>query len=264
MTGYYGTELQKKLQQRTYENRGRIAGTPGLYNAGRFIGTDDPDKVGWPTLRSLLREQDGVLGFRLVSRDQARRYFPLAVEEGCRVDRWDVFCGTTETVRPRIEAIMRSGLPAGIVQGWSFTDPQSEETAKLQEFAAANGVAPLPGSLLVEAPGQATAVLVDRRGTPVAVANTYFAHNRYSPHHRSAWVGMVAVEKSLRGLGLGRYVSAVAIWRAATELGAESVHELISGTNEPSRRMAVACGLAMTPELVVGVAVPSETASFTR
>jgi hypothetical protein len=264
MSGYFGTDLQKELQRRTFENRQKIAVTPGLYNAGRFIGTDDPDKLGWAALRTLLKEQHGVLGFRLITREQAAVYFPLAEAEGCRVDQWDVFMGDAAIVRPKVEVILDAGLPDGVVLAGALTSPWGDETVCVQRFAADNGVAPLPGSLLVGGSSQATVVLTDLDRTPAAVANTYFAHNSHSPHFRNAWVGMVAVEATLRGRGLGRYASAMAIHKAITEMGATRVHELVGAGNESSRRMALACGLSPHSELLVGVAVPGEVSRFSR
>jgi RimJ/RimL family protein N-acetyltransferase len=142
--------------------------------------------------------------------------------------------------------------------------PEGADTIRLQHFVADNGMAPLPGSLLVEAPGQATAILVDGDERPVAVATAYFAHNVHSPYHRNAWIGMVTVDQRMRGNGVGRYVNALAIRRAIENLGAERVNELVSSTNAPSRRMVQACGLAPEPGLVVGVSVPADADRFTR
>jgi hypothetical protein len=125
-------------------------------------------------------------------------------------------------------------------------------------------MAPLPGTLLVDGPEQATVVLINQSGTPIAVGTTYFAHNSHSPHHRCAWVGMFTVDLTLRRIGLDRYTNARTIRHAIDELGADSVYELAAPTNEPSRRMVEACRLALEPNLLCGVAVPDDVARFTR
>ena len=264
MSGYYGTELQKELQRQTFENRNRVASTPGLYNAGRFIGTDDPDKVGWANLRALLREQKGVLGFRLITPEQSRSYFPLVIAEGCRIDTWDVFIGEAASVGPVVDTILESGLPDGLKLGEQPTSADGPDITRVQKFVADSGVAPLPGSTLIDAPGQATVILTKSDGALAAVANTYFAHNAHSAHWRNAWVGMVVVNPAMRGLGLGRLVNALAIKRALTDLGAERVHELVSPTNEPSRRMVQSCGLTLSSGLLCGVAIAADAVRFSR
>jgi len=260
MSGYFGTDLQEKLQRRTFERRQEIVATPGLYNGGRFIGTDDPDKVGWSVLHDLLQQQHGVLPFRLITPEQSRTYFPRLVELGCRIDTWDVFIADAQSARPVVDAILRTRLPDGIVLRGPLSHPEGEDTIRVQQFLADNAVAPLPGSMLVEGRDQATVVLIDQHGAPVAVANTHLPHNIHSPHHKSAWVGLIAVAPPMRGAGLGRYVNALAIKRALEELGAERVYELVSSSNEPSRRMVQSCGLTVVPDLMVGVAVPAEAA----
>jgi len=91
--------------------------------------------------------------------------------------------------------------------------------------------------MLVDAPGRATVVIVDQSGGVKATSHTYFAHNEFSPRRQTAWAGLVAVDPSMRGTGLGRYVNARSVQLAITELGAVSVYELVSPTNAASRRM---------------------------
>lgn len=43
MTGFFGTNHQQERQRRAHEMRDWIAATPGMCNAGRFIGFDEPD-----------------------------------------------------------------------------------------------------------------------------------------------------------------------------------------------------------------------------
>ena len=65
MSGYFGTELQQRLQRRADELCATIAGTPGLCSAGRMVSTDDVDHVGLELCAEML-EKDGGFGFRLV------------------------------------------------------------------------------------------------------------------------------------------------------------------------------------------------------
>ena len=67
-----------------------------------------------------------------------------------------------------------------------------------------------------------------------------------------------------RGKGLGNYVNAHMIASVFHELDATHVYELVSATNNPSRKMVASCGLCPQPLLVCGIAVPNDSARFTR
>ena len=78
------------------------------------------------------------------------------------------------------------------------------------------------------------------------------------------WGGLVAVDDAQRGKGLGRLINAMMVVAAFRDLGASHVYELVSATNEVSRRMVEACGLRHAPELVCGLATREQAARFTR
>ncbi len=263
MSGFFGTDTQIALQRLTLERRAVIDETPGLYNAGRFYGTDNPDRIGWAGIDAILREQ-GMLGLRMVSPAQRAAYAPGLAERGYRFDTWDTMIADAATVRPRIEAILAEDLPDGLTLAPALTEPEGASTRRVQQFVSDAGIVPFPGTLLIEAPGQASVIIADRDGNPVAFANGCFPHNRFSPHHRSAWVGLVAVDPKARGLGLGKIVNALAIRRMVEEFGAERVYELVSATNEASRRMVEACGPTVDPTLLCGSVVPDGAQRFTR
>lgn len=263
MSGFFGTEAQIALQRLTLEKRPLIDETPGLYDAGRFYGTDDPDRIGWAGIDAILHEQ-GMLGVRMISPAQRSAYSPGLAERGFRLDTWDTMIADAATVRPRIAAICGAGLPDGLVLAPPLTEPEGAATRRVQQFVADAGIVPFPGALLVEGPGQAGVTIADRDGAPVAFAHGCFPHNRFSPHHRSAWVGLVAVDPKARGLGLGKLANALAIRRMVEEMGAERVYELVSASNAASRRMVEACGPTVDPALICGSAVPDGQQRFTR
>jgi hypothetical protein len=66
MSGYFGTELQQRLQRRADELCATIANTPGLCSAGRMVATDDVDRVGLDYCAGMV-ETEGAFGFRLVA-----------------------------------------------------------------------------------------------------------------------------------------------------------------------------------------------------
>lgn len=264
MSGYFGTERQRALQERTHAFRDWMAETPGIYNAGRFIGTDDPDQVAWADLEAIL-DRDDILGFRMVTADQASRFFPGLEAKGYRIDTWNIFTAPVVDIASRIADILASGLPDGLHIAPPLPGPEASDTRLLQQFLADNGMAPLSGTMLASAPPVAkTIVLADAGGAIAACGHAYFPHNRHSPFSRHAWIGLIAVAQAQRGKGLGRLVNAMLLDAAARELQAGHVYELVGASNTASRRMVESCGLGLASDLVCGVATPAREDRFTR
>jgi Acetyltransferase (GNAT) family len=264
MTGFFGTEHQQVLQRRTYEKRHWIAATPGIYNAGRFMGVDDPGTQSWSTMQAML-DRDGLLGFRMISPQQASRCFPRLEAAGCRIDTWDILVGEPHDAGRQARAIVAKGLPAGIAIRPPLAGAESAETRDVQQFLADNDLAPFPGTMLsAESTRTKTIVFGDESGAIAATGHAYFPHNTHSPFCEYAWIGLIAVAKSWRSKGLGRLVNALLVRSAFDELGARCVYEMVAPSNQASRRMVVGCGLRLAPDLCCGVAVPTAAARFTR
>lgn len=264
MTGFFGTEQQQALQRRTYEQRHWIAGTPGIYNAGRFMGVDDPDRQAWNTMQAML-DRDGLLGLRMISPQQAARCFPQLEAMGCRIDTWDIFVGEPHDAGRQARAIVARGLPTGIAIQSPLAEAEGADTRHVQQFLATNGLAPFPGTMLAARSTRAkTIVLGDESGMIAATGHAYFPHNTHSPFCEHAWIGLIAVAEAWRGKGLGRLVNALLVRSAFDELGAQCVYEMVAPANEASRRMVEGCGLHLAPDLCCGVAVPTAAARFTR
>ena len=264
MPGYFGSETQRRLQMQAEANVDFIGRTPGVCQTGRTMGCDDPDALGWDRIREIVR-RDGICGFRLLSADKAEEVRIRFAGQAFRFDRWDVFVAKGAESRPAAEAILARGLPAGLRELARPVDPESDYMRNIQALMAGAGIVPFSGSLLAGALGPATtAVIGDETGNVVAAAHCYLPHNSYSPYRRYAWGGLVAVEKSQRGKGLGNYVNARMAVSAFDELEATHLYELVSADNQPSRRMVAACGLAFDPSLICGVLAQKEGARFTR
>lgn len=264
MVGYFGTEHQQALQRRTHEQRHWIAATPGIYNAGRFAGVDDPDRLPWNTLATLL-ERDGVLGLRMISPQQVTRCFPPLEAMGCRIDTWDILVGEPRYAGGQAHAIVAKGLPAGIAIQPHLSEAEGVNTRCVQQFLAANHLAPFPGTMLASRPPDATTIVLgDETGAIAATGHAYFPHNSHSPFCDHAWIGLIAVAEPWRGRGLGRLINALLIDCAFADLGARYVYQMVAPSNAASRRMVEGCGLRFAPDLCCGVAVPADAARFTR
>src|SRR5690349_5789508 len=97
MGGYFGTEQQQRLQRLSDEAVPWMRQTPGACNAGRFMGTDDPDKLGWDRIFATLG-YDGVFGFRMIKAESVPPIREQLADRGYRLDTWDVFMGTTDSL----------------------------------------------------------------------------------------------------------------------------------------------------------------------
>lgn len=261
--GFFGTEAQIRLQRLAYEARDRIAQTPGLFFSGRVIGIDDFDALGQAGVQTLLAEQ-GMLNTRLITKDAHAPWTALFKADNLRVDDALVFMGEARVVREAIAPIITASLPDGLRLGKDLTHEDAHRFSYLQRFMVAHGLAPVYGASLIESNDASTIIVEDATGMVRAMAHTYFPHNRLSPHHRSAWGGLVAVDPNLRGLGIGRIVNALMLDRAIDRLGATYVYEIASHNNEPSRRMIEGCGLSLRSDLMTSFIVPLEAGRFTR
>lgn len=264
MSGYFGTQLQQCLQEQAETSVDFIDATAGACQAGRTMGCDDIDRLGWDRIDKFL-DRDGVCGFRLIAAEKAEELRSHLAERNVRFDSWDVFVGERADALAASEAIIAKGPPEGLSDLERPTEPDDDYTARIQALMGAAGVVPFSGSLLVGVLGPATTVAVgDGGGTIVAAAHGYLPHNAHSPYHRYAWGGLVAAADQQRGKGLGTYINARMIVSVFRDLGATHVYELVSTSNLPSRRMVASCGLRPEPGLVCGIATPNDGARFTR
>jgi len=264
MSGYFGTSMQQRLQAQAEASVDFIGATPGACQAGRTMGCDDPDRFGWERIKDFL-DRDGVCGFRLIPLAKAEQLRSCIAERNFRLDTWDVFLADRAGALAASEPIVSRGPPDGLIDLSKPIEPEGEYTVRIQALMSASGIVPFSGSLLVGALGPATTIAVgDGAGGVVAAAHGYMPHNSYSPYHRHAWGGLVAVAESQRGKGLGNYINARMIVSVFRDLHATHIYELVSSSNVPSRRMVESCGLRLEPDLVCGVAMRCESARLTR
>lgn len=264
MAGYFGTEMQQRLQARAEVAAQLIASTPGACQAGRTMGCDDPDKFGWDRIGEII-EQDGVCGFRLIHTDHVEEIRSELSSRACRLDTWDVFLADRETALAASEKFAHLPLPAEYSLSPTPIDPESDHMRRLQAMMAGAGLVPFSGSMLTGAVGSATTVLIgDAEGNVAACAHGYMPHNAYSPYHGYAWGGLVAVAEPHRGKGLGKVINALMINRVFRDLKASHIYELVSASNVVSRRMIEACGLRLDPTLTCGIATPNKSGRFTK
>jgi hypothetical protein len=263
MAGYFGTDVQVRLQRRSDERAEWTRSTPGACHVARMLGADDFDRLGWQAVFDIL-EEDGAFGFRLIAEDRAAELAETLTGRGYRVDFWDVFMADRAEALAAVDAILARPLPHGLELADMAVAANSPIVRRVQEFVSANGIASFSASMLVgEIVPATTIALADSDGAIVATAHAYRPHNRFSRFHDTAWGGLVAVAESQRGRKLGSYVNAMMVRAAFDRLAVERIYELASATNLPSRRMIESCGLRLEPRLKSGNATALKE-KFTR
>ena len=263
MTGYVGTEQQIILQKSADDAFDWMSTTAGACNPGRSLGTDDPDRLGWDKILEIL-DRDKIFAFRLMRSDQVAQIAGTLSKYGYRLDLWDVFIVDRSKSERKTSTILANGLPDGFSERSPLEGDEHPDTMKVQSFMVANGVVPFSGSMLAGVFGPVTTIVIlDGQGEIAATAHGYLPHNKFSQHHESAWGGLVAVSPAHRGKGLGKYVNAKMVSNCFSVLGAKTVHELVTESNIPSRRMVEASGLQLNPLLKCGGATAG-TDRFTR
>lgn len=263
MAGYLGTEQQVRLQRVVDEQHNWLMEQPGACDAGRMLGCDDVERLGWQQLLALL-QRDGAVSFRLLPAATLEALRSRLAGGGYGLDTWDVFVAPAAGARRAIAPLLSDGLPDDLRLADLGEDPEGQPVRSLQAFLLEHGIVPFSGSQLLGRRSPAvTLALADAAGRWVAAAHSYLPHNRHSQRHRWAWGGLVCVAPSARGRGLGGLVNALMVEAAIERLGADWIYELVSSGNVASRRMVEASGLRLDPTLVGGIAAKGG-ARYTR
>lgn len=244
---YFGDEQTRLLQSRRDEQIQEMMSTPGAVGHARVFTSDDPDVLGWDRIREVI-EIEGLVSLRGVNENKVREAQEKLADFDVVAHHWDIFFGDAEDVRAACTPLANQGLPAGITR-------QSDETIdanslhEMQAFLSSHGVSPFSKTALSGAlfPGKPI-ILRKPDGGVAAVAFAGLTHNEHSWLSGVAWVGLVAVDPTMRGLGLGKAVDAIANLVAIDELGAQGTTEFVAADNAPSRAVLMACGLRDLPE----------------
>lgn len=239
---YFGNEKVRALQKARDEQVPELSDLPGAVVHARTFSSDDPVKLGWDHLRKIMSEE-GMVTLR--GADDAT--IEIAKEELSDFDPtlhvWDLFMADAMTVRDVCGRIVQSGLPDG-VKRISVDAMTPQKAQEVQAFLADQGVSPFSTDALLGKLFPARLIALHASDDRIVAAGFgAMTHNLHSPFFKSAWVGLIAVDPELRGLGLGKLVDAMCNLAAVTELGAVSTMEFVAQDNAPSRAMLESCGL---------------------
>jgi RimJ/RimL family protein N-acetyltransferase len=209
--------------------------------------------LGWDVVFEHLKH-DGIFGFRMIPTDRIGAVEERLEQAGFGIDFWDVFTGSAPDILEATDNLILT-IPDELEPVPEDQFGNTEVMHSIQECMVRSGVVPFSGRMLS---GNATlshlTALRDSEGKIVATAFGYLPHNRFSPHEKSAWAGLVSVDESWRGMRLGVTVNALAVRACLEKLDAHTVYEMVSETNLASRRMVERCGLTFNHFYKSGIA----------
>lgn len=239
---YYGTPKIQALQKARDEQVADLIDMPGAVIHARTFSSDDPTALGWSYLRNVMSDEGFVTlrGVDQVTIEMAKKELS---EFDPNLHVWDLFMADAQTVRDVCGTIVDAGLPEGLLRV-AESELTPEKVREVQAFLTDQGVSPFSADALRGKLFQAQLIAFQNiDGRIVAAGFAAMTHNRHSPFHKSAWVGLIAIDPTLRGLGLGNYMDALCNLAAVVELGATSTMEFVAQDNVPSRAMLERCGL---------------------
>lgn len=254
---FFGDEAVRALQAARDAEVAVMRETPGAVIHARALTTDDPEAFGWDRLRDGMR-REGNVSIRGASPETVLKAEHELAAFAPKLHVWDLFLADAEAIRAACGPIVAAGLPEGVTRQ---PDDEIDDHAlhEMQVFLDAHGISPFSRTALSGALFPAKAVILRKAdGEIAATAFSALTHNSHSWLAGIAWVGLIAVDPSLRGLGLGKTVDAIANLAAVDELGAAGATEFVAADNAASRAMLRACGLAHVPDRMVVMFSTSE------
>ncbi|SFL50377.1 GNAT family N-acetyltransferase [Shimia aestuarii] len=246
MTGqispFYGSLEIQQLQAAQDAQVAELANVAGAVVHARVFSSDDPEALGWSRLREIMADQ-GRITLRGVDSATIERAKEELSGFAPSLHFWDLFMADARTIRDVCGPIVAQGIPEPLARvPDDLLTP--EKIREVQVFLTDQGVSPfstnaLRGDLF---PAK-LAVLEHGDGRIGAAGFAAMTHNRHSVFADAAWVGLIAVDPDLRGLGLGKTIDAICNLIAVEELGAKHTMEFVATDNVPSRAMLESCGL---------------------
>ncbi|MCU9840583.1 GNAT family N-acetyltransferase [Ruegeria sp. WL0004] len=239
---YYGEPKIQALQQARDEQVAELLDLPGAVIHARTFSSDDPAALGWHYLRRIMSDE-GLVTLRGADAATIARAKTELSSFDPKLHVWDLFMADAQTIRDVCGKIIDVALPEGLtrVDDEELTPQKARE---IQTFLSDQGVSPFSTDTLLGQLFPARLIALQNAEAKIVAAGfAAMTHNRHSPFFRSAWVGLVAVDPALRGLGLGKYMDALCNLVAVDELGAISTMEFVAQDNAPSRAMLESCGL---------------------
>ncbi|MEM7223140.1 MAG: GNAT family N-acetyltransferase [Pseudomonadota bacterium] len=246
---YLGTEIQIRRQQAIHSRKDWIAKTPGAYNGARMVGFDDPERVGWDSVRRVA-EEDGLVGFPGARETEILAAIARHLGPGWHTNTWLTYTGTPETVLPTCEAIERAVTLPTAWRKEIYLSPDDQAIGEVQTLNMACDILPYPAyySRGEDVP-IITTLLRDKEGMPVATGSACMRYHENSRLGGCLFIGLISVDPRCRGKRLGSLVNALTLIESHRAFGWTKVHEQVHESNTASRKMIEACGLDRKEDL---------------
>ncbi|WP_137700899.1 GNAT family N-acetyltransferase [Marimonas lutisalis] len=239
---YHGEPKIQALQKARDKQVAELSDLPGAVTHARTFSSDDPAALGWDYLRRVMSDE-GMVTLRGADTATIERAKTELGSFDPKLHVWDLFMANAQTIRDVCGKTVNVALSEDLtrVGDKELTQHKARE---VQTFLADQGVSPFSTDALLGKLFPARLIaLQNAKAKIVAAGFAAMTHNRHSPFYKSAWVGLIAVDPALRGLGLGKYMDALCNLVAVDELGATSTMEFVAQDNAPSRAMLESCGL---------------------
>ncbi len=242
LSPYFGNPKIQALQKARDKQVSELADRPGAVLHARTFSSDDPRVLGWNHLRKVMSEE-GMITLRGVD-DPTIEIARLELAEFApTLHFWDLFMANANNIRDVCGSLASADFPSGVTRV-PDAELTSEKAREVQAFLTEQGVSPFSANALLGLLFPARLVVLQHLdGRLAAVGFAAMTHNHHSTFFRAAWVGLIAVDPDLRGLGLGKQIDAICNLAAIEELGAEATMEFVAKDNVPSRAMLESCGL---------------------
>lgn len=253
MPEYVGDDALVATQARIRDRQGRFANAPWFSNGGRIVNYVDPKPETWPQAREIA-ETDGLLGLPCVPRDGVEAMVETHLGPGWTPHYWEVFLGEAADVLPVCKEVIDS---VALPDGWQVkavlrADPDTVDA--VQALNVATGLAPYPAYFMRgDGPPTLTVVIRARDGRLVATSSYCMRYHAQSRFGGIAFVGLVSVDASCRGMGLGKLANALAHVHGHRQIGCSGMMQFAAPDNTASHRMIGACGLTHHPEQVFAI-----------
>ena len=158
---------------------------------------------------------------------------------------WNFYTGDRASIRPAIERELARPLPEHLEALSPEAICEEATLHRIQAFMQAQGVSPMSKPTLAGETLPAALLAWRDKGSGQIVATGYgmMGHNRFSPFHGLAFLGLIAVDPSLRGLGLGRMATAHSLAAVFDRLGGTGAIAFVAPDNPASARMIQSMGM---------------------
>ena len=134
MSGYFGTEVQQRLQAQAEASVDFINATPGACQTGRTMGCDDPDRFGWELIDKILN-RDGICGFRMIPASKADELKSRLAKGGFRFElSGTIFSADRASALAASEQLSAGDCPMDFSIKTCRPEPDGEYTIRIQAF----------------------------------------------------------------------------------------------------------------------------------